>query len=86
VPLLQAANQSVQDWWNAETIGDYWRLWNMPVSAQIGLMRTYQANLATSFQNFPFELPFRSAPALLPCCEFAAATPLKERIPAEVRC
>lgn len=22
---------SVQDWWNATTIGDYWRLWNMPV-------------------------------------------------------
>lgn len=22
-----------QDWWNAVTIGDYWRLWNMPVSA-----------------------------------------------------
>ena len=21
----------VQDWWNATTIGDYWRLWNMPV-------------------------------------------------------
>lgn len=20
-----------QDWWNATTIGDYWRLWNMPV-------------------------------------------------------
>lgn len=20
-----------KDWWNAETIGDYWRLWNMPV-------------------------------------------------------
>ena len=22
---------SWQDWWNATTIGDYWRLWNMPV-------------------------------------------------------
>ena len=22
---------AVQDWWNATTIGDYWRLWNMPV-------------------------------------------------------
>ena len=22
---------SVQDWWNATTIGEYWRLWNMPV-------------------------------------------------------
>ena len=21
----------MQDWWNATTIGDYWRLWNMPV-------------------------------------------------------
>jgi diacylglycerol O-acyltransferase-1 len=21
----------LQDWWNATTIGDYWRLWNMPV-------------------------------------------------------
>ncbi len=20
-----------KDWWNASTIGDYWRLWNMPV-------------------------------------------------------
>lgn len=21
----------VQDWWNATTIGEYWKLWNMPV-------------------------------------------------------
>ena len=21
----------LQDWWNATTIGDYWRLWNVPV-------------------------------------------------------
>lgn len=21
----------MQDWWNATTIGDYWRLWNVPV-------------------------------------------------------
>ena len=21
----------VQEWWNATTIGEYWRLWNMPV-------------------------------------------------------
>lgn len=20
-----------KDWWNAATIGDYWKLWNMPV-------------------------------------------------------
>jgi hypothetical protein len=20
-----------QDWWNAATVGDYWKLWNMPV-------------------------------------------------------
>ena len=20
-----------QDWWNASTVGEYWRLWNMPV-------------------------------------------------------
>jgi hypothetical protein len=21
----------VQDWWNATTVGEYWRLWNQPV-------------------------------------------------------
>ena len=20
-----------KDWWNASTVGEYWRLWNMPV-------------------------------------------------------
>jgi diacylglycerol O-acyltransferase 1 len=20
-----------KDWWNAPTLGDYWRMWNMPV-------------------------------------------------------
>lgn len=23
--------QHVQAWWNSETIGEYWTLWNMPV-------------------------------------------------------
>ena len=22
---------ALQDWWNASTVGEYWRLWNMPV-------------------------------------------------------
>jgi diacylglycerol O-acyltransferase 1 len=26
-----ADREFYKDWWNATTIGDYWRLWNMPV-------------------------------------------------------
>ncbi len=30
-----------QDWWNATTIGDYWRLWNMPVHKVQTLRKCY---------------------------------------------
>jgi D-alanyl-lipoteichoic acid acyltransferase DltB (MBOAT superfamily) len=26
-----ADREFYKDWWNAKTIGEYWRLWNMPV-------------------------------------------------------
>lgn len=26
-----ADREFYKDWWNASTIGEYWRLWNMPV-------------------------------------------------------
>jgi diacylglycerol O-acyltransferase 1 len=35
-----------KDWWNATTIGDYWRLWNMPVHKW--MMRTVYSPLVRS--------------------------------------
>lgn len=29
--LVKSALHALQAWWNSETIGEYWTLWNMPV-------------------------------------------------------
>ena len=55
-PSKSAILHMFQDWWNATTIGDYWRLWNMPVHkvrqcdcpAALRSMHHSQADYSTS--------------------------------------